>query len=129
MPSDEVKKMREALKVEAEKLSDPNEDPPVKNIGVDLPVSPEGVERKVKALWGDAVKGVKIIKCPVCEKDVRDSDTFCWNCGRVVKGEYLVRCQGCNRLFKTIKPLERTLCNECEKEGKLSITGLLRYRR
>jgi len=72
----------------------------------------------------------KIKACRFCGKEVRENDKFCWNCGKAVLGEWVIQCQNCKRLFKTVKPEERKICNNCERENMRSgnTPGLFKLR-
>jgi len=82
--------------------------------------------RKLKEL---AEKGKVILKCGNCNVDVKDGDTFCWNCGNALEGTWIKKCSQCGKLFKTVKPKERDTCNKCEGMNRRNgaLPGLFRY--
>jgi len=72
------------------------------------------MDGKVREIWKKPPEKVKA--CRYCNKEINERDKFCWNCGKPVLGEWVIKCQNCGRLFKTVKPNERTICNRCEQE-------------
>lgn len=75
-----------------------------------------GIEGEVRKIFKE--KPSEKRKCPSCDSTVENKDKFCWNCAQALDGRWMKRCTGCGRLFRTVKPKDRSRCNTCEDEAR-----------